>query len=203
MGPLEPLLATVKRWKLAWFGHVPRHDSLSKTILQGTLEGGRRRGRQRKCWMDNIKEWTSLPIPELLTRTSYRKDWKRISAGSPPHVLRRPSRSRDSVRSKATSFIGSELQNVTYRWRTPAKRHLPLVHTCKMSPIIGAHLQNVTYHWRKPAKRNLSLAHTCKTSPIIGAHLQNVTYHWCTPPKRHLSLIETCKTSSPITGAVA
>ena len=35
--------------------HVTCRDSLSKTILQGTLEGGRRRGRQRKCWMDNIK----------------------------------------------------------------------------------------------------------------------------------------------------
>ena len=34
----EPLLATVKRRKLAWFGHVTRHDSLSKTVLQGTLE---------------------------------------------------------------------------------------------------------------------------------------------------------------------
>ena len=32
--------------------------------------------------MDNIKEWTSLPIPELLTGTSCRKDWKRISVES-------------------------------------------------------------------------------------------------------------------------
>ena len=30
MGPQEPILATVKRRKLAWFGHVTRHDSLSK-----------------------------------------------------------------------------------------------------------------------------------------------------------------------------
>ncbi|KAL8561519.1 hypothetical protein ACOMHN_057213 [Nucella lapillus] len=44
-GEQEPLL--VKRRKLAWFGHVNRHDSLAKTILQGTVEGGRRRGRQR------------------------------------------------------------------------------------------------------------------------------------------------------------
>ena len=57
--PQEPLLATVKRRKVAWFGHVTRHDSLSKTIVQGTLVGGRRRGRQRKCWMDKIKERTS------------------------------------------------------------------------------------------------------------------------------------------------
>ena len=68
VGPEKPLLATVKRRKLAWFGHVTRHDSLSKTIFHGTLERGQRRGRQRKCWMDNIKEWISLPMQELLTR---------------------------------------------------------------------------------------------------------------------------------------
>ena len=37
--------------ELAWFGHVTRHDSLSRNIPQSTLEGGRRRGRQRKCWV--------------------------------------------------------------------------------------------------------------------------------------------------------
>ena len=37
-----------------WLMHVTCHDSLSKTILQGTLEGGRH-GRQRTCWM-GIKE---------------------------------------------------------------------------------------------------------------------------------------------------
>ena len=81
---------------LAWFGHVVRHDSLSKAILQDTFEGGRRRGRQRKCWMDNIKEWTSLPVPELLTRASCRKDWKRISAKSSPPPLSLSILSRSS-----------------------------------------------------------------------------------------------------------
>ena len=66
-GSQAPLLATVKRWKLVWFWHITRHESLSKTILQGTLESGRRRGRQRKCLMNNIKEWTTLPMPEPLT----------------------------------------------------------------------------------------------------------------------------------------
>ena len=56
--------------------------SLSKTTLQGTLEGGRCCGRQRKCWMDNVKEWTFLPMPELLSRAACRKDWTRISAES-------------------------------------------------------------------------------------------------------------------------
>ena len=82
VGPQEPLLATVERWKFAWFGHVTRHGNLSKTILQGTLEDGRRGGRRRECWMDNIKKWTSLLMPEQLTRASCRKDGKRISAES-------------------------------------------------------------------------------------------------------------------------
>ena len=40
VGPQEPVLSTAKRRKLAWFGHVTRHDSLSRIILQGTLKGG-------------------------------------------------------------------------------------------------------------------------------------------------------------------
>ena len=64
----------------SWFGHVTRHDSFSKTILQGTLEGEGRHGRQRKCWMDNVKGWTSLPMPELTHTSPAEKDWKRISA---------------------------------------------------------------------------------------------------------------------------
>ena len=45
--------------------------------------------------MENIKEWTYLPMQELLTRTSCKKDWKRISAESSLNSPRRPSRSRD------------------------------------------------------------------------------------------------------------
>ena len=33
-------------------------------------------------WMDNVKDRTSLPMPELLTMASRRKDWKRVSAES-------------------------------------------------------------------------------------------------------------------------
>ena len=37
--PQEPLLATVKRRKLAWLGQTTRHDSLPKIILLGIFEG--------------------------------------------------------------------------------------------------------------------------------------------------------------------
>ena len=60
VGLHEVLLTIVKRRKLQWYGHVSRSSSLVKTILQGTVKGRRRQGRQRKRWEDNIREWTGL-----------------------------------------------------------------------------------------------------------------------------------------------
>ena len=109
-GPHKDLLTIVKRRKLQWNGHVSRSSGLATTILQGTVKGGRGQGRQRKRWEDNMGEWTglefasagwtalewtSLPMPELLTSVSCRKDWKRISAESPLMFPRRSNRSRD------------------------------------------------------------------------------------------------------------
>ena len=53
-------LTIVKKRNLQWYGHVSRSSGLAKTILQGTVKGGRRQGRQRKRWEDNIREWTGL-----------------------------------------------------------------------------------------------------------------------------------------------
>ena len=57
----KPFLATVKGQKLAWFGHVRRQDSFSKTILQGTLARGRRRGRQTKEMLDRQRQRVDSP----------------------------------------------------------------------------------------------------------------------------------------------
>ena len=56
----DELLTLVKKRKLRWFGHVSRSSGLAKTILQGTVKGKRKRGRQKKRWEDNIKEWTEM-----------------------------------------------------------------------------------------------------------------------------------------------
>ena len=45
IGPYKDLLAAVKRRILKWYWHVTRSSGLAKTILQGTVQGGRRRGR--------------------------------------------------------------------------------------------------------------------------------------------------------------
>ena len=60
IGPHKDLLTIIKRCKLQWYGHVSCSSGLTKTILQGTVKGGRRQGRQRMRWGDNIREWTGL-----------------------------------------------------------------------------------------------------------------------------------------------
>ena len=65
IGPHEDLLTIEKRRKLQWYGHVSRSSGLAKTILQDTVEGGGKQGRQRKRWEGNIREWTGLEFAKF------------------------------------------------------------------------------------------------------------------------------------------
>ena len=38
IGTYEPILQSIRRRKLKWYGHTSRHDNISKTILQGWLK---------------------------------------------------------------------------------------------------------------------------------------------------------------------
>ena len=94
IGPHEDLLTIVKRRKLQWYGNVSRSSGLAKTILQGTMKGGRRRGRQRKRREDNIREWTGLKFGKSQTAVENREKWRKLAAKSSV-VPQRPSRLRD------------------------------------------------------------------------------------------------------------
>ena len=91
VGPHEDPLTTVKRRKLQWYDHVFRSSGLAKTILQGTVKGGRRQGRQRKRWEDNIREWTGLEFARSQRAVENRERWRKLVAKSSV-VPQRPSR---------------------------------------------------------------------------------------------------------------
>ena len=94
IGPHEDLLAIVKTRKLQWYGHVSRSSGLAKTILQVTVKGGRRQGRQRKRWEDNIREWTGLEFAKSQRAVENRGKWRKLVAKSSV-VSQRPSRLSD------------------------------------------------------------------------------------------------------------
>ena len=89
----------IRRWNtglgnklcITGIGHVSRSSGLAKTILQagvaktslqGTVKGGRRQGRERKRWEDNIREWTDLEFAKSQRAVENREKWRKLVAKS-------------------------------------------------------------------------------------------------------------------------
>jgi len=52
--------------KLQYFGHLMwKADSFKKTLMLGKIEGGRRRGRQRIRWLDDITNTMDIGLGGL------------------------------------------------------------------------------------------------------------------------------------------
>ena len=58
------------------FGHVTRSSGLAKTILQGTVRRGRKRGRQNR-WEDNT---TGLGLSDTLRKAESHEEWRELVA---------------------------------------------------------------------------------------------------------------------------
>ena len=94
IGPHEDPLTIVKRRKLQRYGHVSHSSGLAKTILQGTVRGGRRqdRARGRKTTSGSGQAW-SLASPRGQWRAGKNGEKKLVAKSSV--VPQRPSWLRD------------------------------------------------------------------------------------------------------------
>ena len=55
--PEYSLEGLMLKQKLQYFGHLMRRtDSLAKTLMLGKIKGRRRRGQQRRRWLDGITD---------------------------------------------------------------------------------------------------------------------------------------------------
>ena len=66
ISPGYSLEGMMLKLKLQYFGHLMRRvDSMEKTLMLGGIGGRRRRGRQRRRWLDGITDSMDMSLSEL------------------------------------------------------------------------------------------------------------------------------------------
>ena len=74
------LLAEIKRRKLSYYGHVRRHETIQKQILEGKIAGKKTRGKPRTSWIGNVVATTGKKINHCSELALERDEWRSMAS---------------------------------------------------------------------------------------------------------------------------
>ena len=78
IGSVRMLRKSMAERKMRFFGHIVRKNGMEKRLMQGKVEGKRRRGRPTTAWFQDLKEWTKLNIAAASQLATDRERWREI-----------------------------------------------------------------------------------------------------------------------------
>ena len=78
IGSVLMLRKSMAERKMRFFGQVVRKNGMEKRLMQGKVEGKRRRGRPTTAWFQDLKEWTKLNIAAASQLATDRERWREI-----------------------------------------------------------------------------------------------------------------------------
>jgi len=76
IGEETRLLKDIQRRKLQFLGHTARADNLCTAVLHGWISGKKRRGRSRRRWTDDIRDWMGSSVAECTRMAQERELWR-------------------------------------------------------------------------------------------------------------------------------
>ena len=86
LGVKKSLRADMICRKLTYFGHIMRHNSFEKNIIEGMMENKRRRGRPAASWLNDMKDISGTNVTMATRIAADRTRWRALVETTPVYV---------------------------------------------------------------------------------------------------------------------